>query len=74
MSNLVVIPTYFSRIVSLISPVFINIHEYESKIICILGNTVKCYALALIKVQVCFYSALSSRDINIFVSTPLDFS
>ena len=41
MSNLVVIPTYFSRIVSLISPVFINISEYESKIICILGHTVK---------------------------------
>ena len=46
MSNFVGIPTYFSSIVSLISPVFINIHEYVSKIICILGHTVKILCLS----------------------------
>ena len=48
MSNFVGLPTYFSRICFLISLVFINVHQYISKIICILGHTVKCYALALI--------------------------
>ena len=45
MSYLVGMPSYFSRIVSLISPVFITIYEYESKIICILGHTVKMLCL-----------------------------
>ena len=52
------------------SYVFINIHEYVNETLCIFNHFKTYCVLVIIWHQVCYFRAISSRDMSNFVGKP----